>query len=140
MELIRRCRSRVTGGMRTISIRTRGALVALALAIPLAACGSSGSSSSTAAKSSAAAPAAGKLAVKISGYAFAPATATVAVGSRITFTNHDATAHTATSNQPAFDTGTVKPGQSATVTLGKPGTYTYYCQFHAFMHGTVIVR
>ena len=65
---------------------------------------------------------------------------TVGAGSRITFTNHDATAHTATSNKPAFDTGTVKPGQSATVTLRKAGTYTYYCQFHAFMHGTVIVK
>jgi plastocyanin len=126
--------------MRTISIRACGALVALALATSLAACGSS---SSTAAKSSAAAPvaplAAGKVAVKISGYAFAPASVTVAVGSSITFTNHDATAHTATSNKPAFDTGTVKPGQSATMTLRKPGTYTYYCQFHAFMQGTVIV-
>jgi plastocyanin len=130
--------------MRTISTRTCGALVALALAIPLAACGSKGSSGSMVAKSSAAAPvpapAAGKLAVEISGYAFAPASLTVAVGSRITFTNHDATAHTATSNQRAFDTGTVKPGHSATVTLRKPGTYTYYCQFHAFMHGTVIVK
>jgi len=126
--------------MRTISIRTRGALLALALALVLAACGSSSSSSSGAAKPSAAAPAPGKLTVKISGYAFEPASVTVGAGSRITFTNHDATAHTATSNKPAFDTGTVKPGQSATVTLRKAGTYTYYCQFHAFMHGTVIVK
>jgi plastocyanin len=34
----------------------------------------------------------------------------------------------------------VKPDHSATVTLRMPGTYTYYCQFHAFMHGTVIVK
>ena len=126
--------------MRTISIRTRGALLALALALVLAACGSSSSGSSGAAKPSAAAPAPGKLTVKISGYAFEPASVTVGAGSRITFTNHDATAHTATSNKPAFDTGTVKPGQSATVALRKAGTYTYYCQFHAFMHGTVIVK
>ena len=86
------------------------------------------------------APAAHKLAVSISGYAFKPVSVTVAVGSRVTFTNHDATAHTATSNKPAFDTGTLKPGHSGTVTLKKAGTYTYYCQFHAFMHGTVIVK
>jgi plastocyanin len=126
--------------MRTISIRTCGALLALALALVIAACASSSSGSSGAAKPSAAAPAPGKLTVKISGYAFAPASVTVGAGSRITFTNHDATAHTATSNKPAFDTGTVKPGQSATLTLRKAGTYTYYCQFHAFMHGTVIVK
>jgi plastocyanin len=126
--------------MRTISIRICGALVALTLAVVLPACGSSSSSTSAAGKSAAAAPAARKLAVAISGYAFKPVSVTVALGSRITFTNHDATAHTATSNKPAFDTGTLKPGQSATVTLKKPGTYTYYCQFHAFMNGTVIVK
>ena len=59
---------------------------------------------------------------------------------RSTFTNHDQTAHTATSQQLGFDTGTINPGQSATVTLDKPGTYTYYCQFHPFMHGTIIVE
>jgi plastocyanin len=58
----------------------------------------------------------------------------------VTFVNHDQTAHTATSNKPAFDTGTVRPGKSSRVTLSKPGNYTYYCQFHAFMHGTVVVR
>ena len=76
----------------------------------------------------------------ISGYAYQPVTVTAGVGSRITFTNHDATAHTATSNKPAFDTGTLKPGHSGTVTLKQAGTYTYYCQFHAFMHGTVVVK
>jgi plastocyanin len=40
----------------------------------------------------------------------------------------------------AFDTGTIAPGKSATVTLRNPGTYTYYCQFHAFMHGAVVVK
>jgi plastocyanin len=78
--------------------------------------------------------------VSISDYAFHPATITVEPGTKVTFTNHDQTAHTATSNRPAFDTGTVQPGHSATVTLKKPGTYTYYCQFHAFMHGTIVVK
>jgi plastocyanin len=135
--------------MRTTSSRICGALAALALAATLAACGSSSASTSAATKSAAAestgaktpsAPAAHRLALTISGYAFKPVSVTVAVGSRITFTNHDATAHTATSNQPAFDTGTLKPGKSGTVTLKHAGTYTYYCQFHAFMHGRVIVK
>ena len=58
----------------------------------------------------------------------------------MTFTNHDQTPHTATSNAPGFDTGTVNPGASATVNLKKPGTYTYICQFHAYMHGTIVVK
>jgi plastocyanin len=69
-----------------------------------------------------------------------PTTITVAPGAKVTFVNRDQTAHTATSNKPAFDTGTVRPGKSSRVTLSKPGKYTYYCQFHAFMHGTVVVR
>lgn len=127
----------------------RGALLALALTVPIAGCGSSGSkstSASTAKTTRSSAPASSapasqhSVAVAISNYAYKPVDITVAPGARLTFTNHDATAHTATSNKPAFDTGTVKPGQSRTVTLTKPGTYTFYCQFHPFMHGQVTVR
>jgi plastocyanin len=143
--------------MRTHQTRprvVRGVLLALAGSVVLAACGSSSSTSSsstTAAKatSSTAAPAApaasarvasGKVGVTIAGFAYQPATITVKPGTKITFTNHDQTAHTATTNHTGFDSGTLAPGKSATVTLSKPGTYTYYCQFHAFMHGTVVVK
>jgi plastocyanin len=74
----------------------------------------------------------------IANYAFAPARLTVRAGTRITVTNHDQTAHTATAS-PGFDSGTLKPGRSAQFTLTKPGTYTYICQFHAFMTGTITV-
>jgi len=69
-----------------------------------------------------------------------PARISIAPGTRVTFNNRDQTAHTATGMTRPFDTGTIRPGQSRTVTFIKPGTYTYYCQFHAFMHGTVTVR
>ncbi len=78
--------------------------------------------------------------VSISGYAFKPPTITVRAGTRVTFTNHDRTAHTATSTAPAFDTGSVAPGASRTLVLDRPGSYTYYCQFHAFMRGAVVVK
>jgi plastocyanin len=126
--------------------KARAAALTLALSAPLAACGSSASSSahstapSAASTTSAASPAKGRVSVAVSGYAFHPATITVAPGAKIEFTNHDQTAHTATSTKTAFDTGTLKPGQSATVTVTKPGTYTYYCQFHAFMRGTIVVK
>ncbi len=32
-------------------------------------------------------------------------------GARVTFTNHDQTAHTATAGNSGFDTGTVNPGE-----------------------------
>jgi plastocyanin len=75
----------------------------------------------------------------IANYAFAPAVLTVRVGATVTVTNTDSTAHTATAESGAFDSGTLKPGQSAHLTLSKPGTYTYLCQFHAFMKGTIKV-
>ncbi|MGI9185312.1 MAG: cupredoxin domain-containing protein [Solirubrobacteraceae bacterium] len=122
-------------------------LSALFVAVVLAACGSSSSSSSHAAAKSpttASAPATGSTAkvvsVSIKDYAFKPATITVPAGTKVTFTNHDQTAHTATSTAPAFDTGSVAPGASKAVVLHKPGTYTYYCQFHAFMRATVVVK
>lgn len=64
----------------------------------------------------------------------------MASGTGITFSNRDQTPHTATGGPTGFDTGSIKPGQRKTITVSKPGTYTYYCQFHAFMHGTIIVR
>jgi plastocyanin len=124
-------------------------LSVLLSALTLAACGSSASSSShTAAQAaktqtssaSGPAPSAGPAKVAIKGFAFDPATITVAAGAKITFTNGDQTAHTATSTAKAFDTGTLAPGASRTVTLHRPGTYTYYCQFHAFMRATVVVK
>lgn len=125
---------------------------ALLLTVAVAACGSSGSSSSassapgaashTTSAAASAAPAAhgGAVKVAIKGYAFDPATITVAPGTKITFTNGDQTAHTATSTKTAFDTGTVAPGASKSITVHAPGTYAYYCQFHAFMKATIVVR
>jgi plastocyanin len=135
----------------------RYGVACLALTLLLAGCGGSSHPASSAGpvassattkasattNSSAAtdAPKAGAVKLAIKNFAFKPPTITVAAGTKLTFTNDDKTAHTATSTATgAFDTGTINPGHSATVVLKKPGTYTYYCQFHAFMRGTVIVK
>ena len=128
--------------------------VTVCVTLALTACGSSGGSatshttaaSTTSSASSAAAPATGGAvqkgakSVRISGYAFHPTALTVAAGTKVTFANHDQTAHTATQKGGGFDTGTINPGGHATVTFTKPGTYTYYCQFHAFMRATITVK
>jgi plastocyanin len=77
--------------------------------------------------------------LRIAGYAFHPKTLTVKAGTKVTVTNNDSTAHTATAKSGAFDSGTLKPGQAMRFTLNKPGVYQYYCQFHAFMTGTIKV-
>lgn len=134
--------------LRLAPRKLRLAAAATALVLSIAACGSSsapktsrpaaGTSTSTAQASSA--PQSGEAKVAIRNYGYDPDTITVTPGTRITFTNYDQTAHTATSTSSEFDTGTIAPGHSATVVVKKPGTYPYACLFHAFMRGTVIVR
>jgi len=75
----------------------------------------------------------------IANYAFHPSALTVRAGTTIAVTNADSTAHTATVTSGASDSGTIKPGQTARFTLNRPGSYSYYCQFHAFMTGTIKV-
>ncbi len=86
------------------------------------------------------APTSGKTAhLTIANYAFAPTALTVRTGATVTVTNTDSTAHTVTATSGAFDSGTLQPGQSVHLRLKTPGSYTYICQFHAFMTGTIEV-
>ena len=48
--------------------------------------------------------------------------------------------HTATGDDEAFDTGDLDLDEQGEVTFDEPGSYPYYCRFHAFMRGTVEVE
>ncbi len=81
--------------------------------------------------------------VTISNYAFSPAVTKVKVGDTVTWTNqddvgHTVTADTASPNAPNSDL--FSKGQTYSFTFKKAGTYTYYCQPHPYMKGTVIVE
>ena len=69
-----------------------------------------------------------------------PAKITVPAGTKLVFANDDTAAHTATANDRSFDTGSIRKGKAATVTLGKAGEFAYICDFHPFMKGTVVVE
>ncbi len=73
-------------------------------------------------------------------WGFDPRTLTVQAGQAIRFTNTGKIAHTATQSQGAFDTGFLKGDESATLTFGTPGTYTFFCQPHPWMQGTIVVQ
>lgn len=79
--------------------------------------------------------------VEIRNFAFAPNTMTVAVGTRVVWTNRDEEPHVITSagrqfaSSPALDTS-----DTYAVTFSKPGTYAYYCSIHPVMVGTIIVQ
>ncbi len=79
--------------------------------------------------------------VAIKSFKYVPPSITVKAGTKVTFTNDDAASHTATSDTGgAFDTGGFDKGQSKVVSLKKAGTYAYHCDFHPFMHGTIVVK
>jgi plastocyanin len=82
--------------------------------------------------------------VTISDFTFIPPDAEAQVGSELTWTNEDSTPHTATSGTSpsadgTFDTESIEEGETATVTFDEPGTFEYFCTFHAYMTGTVTV-
>jgi plastocyanin len=115
-----------------------------AVAGPVAGCGGSSSSSNA---SQSTKPAQGSSSgggsggVSIDNFKFSPASLTVKSGTKVTVANHDSTAHTTTAdNGKSFDTGSIDPGASSTITVSKAGTYKYHCSIHPFMHGTLVVK
>jgi plastocyanin len=120
-------------------------LVAIAgTALLFAGCGGGGSSSASTNSTGSSSPAASggsPSAVKISNFKFAPASVTVKAGARVTVTNQDSAAHTATADDGhSFDTGSLAQGASQTISVSKPGSYPYHCSIHPFMHGTLVVK
>lgn len=79
--------------------------------------------------------------IEIKNYAFAPASATIAVGTKVTWVNEDTVPHTVTSKSgPAsFDSGQIASGGSYSAIFETPGTYSYYCIDHPQMVATITV-
>lgn len=78
--------------------------------------------------------------VNIIDFGYDQAQITIQTGQSVTFVNTGQIAHTATANEGSFDTGLLKPGQSATIRFDNPGKFAYFCQPHPFMKGVIIVE
>ena len=116
-------------------------LLLAAVAVALVGCGSSGGTGSSSSSSPSGTANAAPKAVTIKDYTFKPAKITVPEGTTVDFSNEDSTAHTATSTESGvFESGAIQPGKSGSITLKKAGTFTYYCAFHPFMKGTIVVE
>jgi plastocyanin len=119
-------------------------LIVAATAIGSAACGSSSSSAKTTSATTAAPAAPSSAApgtITIKNFAFTPATIQAKAGQAVTVQNSDGTTHTFTADDKStgVDSGHIDGGKSATVTFAKPGTYTYHCDIHNYMTGTITV-
>ena len=75
-----------------------------------------------------------------------PSPANVAVGTTVTWTNNDATLHTAVSGDPSsgpsgvFDSGLLAKGKTFQHKFDTAGTFDYYCTLHPFMIGQIVVK
>lgn len=121
----------VLGSARVTRARAVVLLVAAILAAGLVAgCGGDDDTDADTANESAT--------VSIEDFSFAPADLTVSQGDTVTVTNDDDVTHTLTADDGSFDTGELAKG-STTITVDEPGSYTYHCEIHTYMKGTIEV-
>lgn len=81
-------------------------------------------------------------AVQIDNFDFAPMTLTVAIGTTVTWTNHDDIPHTVVSadNPAVFKSPPLDTDDAYSFTFTIPGAYKYFCSVHPKMVGMVVVR
>ncbi|MEM0117237.1 MAG: cupredoxin domain-containing protein [Conexivisphaerales archaeon] len=63
----------------------------------------------------------------------------IGVNNTVTWKNIDTAAHTVTDVNGSFDSGNIAPGATWSYTFNVPGVYEYYCTYHLWMGGEVIV-
>ncbi len=78
--------------------------------------------------------------ITIQNMQFQPAIVSVMIGTKITWTNLDAEAHAVTSDDgTSFNSGNIPAGGSFSFTATSNGTFTYHCNLHPAMTGTIYV-
>ena len=77
--------------------------------------------------------------VVVKNFSFEPASITVPVGTTVTWRFEDSAQHTVQFATPALTSPALSGGQTFSHRFTTPGTYTYICSIHQYMHGTVTV-
>jgi plastocyanin len=77
--------------------------------------------------------------VEIVEFTYQPDPVVVQVGGKVIWQNEDTAPHTATADDGSFDTGTIEKGKIGSETFKEAGTFTYFCEIHPTMHGSVEV-
>jgi len=81
----------------------------------------------------------GAHAVVVDNFSFAPAMASVPVGTVITWTNRDDVPHTIVSTEQKFKSPVLDTDGQFAHQFDAPGTYKYFCSIHPKMTGQVVV-
>jgi len=77
--------------------------------------------------------------VAIEDFYFEPADAAIQPGDTIMWVNEGNTPHTVTSDDGQFDSEVLNPGESFMFTFPEAGTFSYHCEIHPSMTGSVTV-
>jgi plastocyanin len=76
-------------------------------------------------------------------YQFSPASITIKVGTTVEWINGTDVPHSTTSDPGSavtWDSGAISSGGGAySFTFTQAGTFHYHCNYHSYMHGTIIV-
>lgn len=72
--------------------------------------------------------------------AYNPNPISVSRGTTVMWTNNDTVTHTSTSDNGGWNSGAIAPGGSFSFMFQSAGTFTYHCQIHPGMVGTVSVH
>ena len=78
--------------------------------------------------------------IHIKNFAYVPDTVTIRPGQSVRFVEDDDTPHTVTAGDKSFDSGNLDKGSSWTHVFDQEGTYAYFCTYHTYMRGKVIVK
>ena len=78
--------------------------------------------------------------VDIVEFTYQPDPVVVQVDGKVIWQNQDTAPHTATADDGSFDTGTIEKGKLGSETFKEPGTFTYFCEIHPTMKGTLEVE
>ncbi|MFQ5904251.1 MAG: cupredoxin family copper-binding protein [Candidatus Binatia bacterium] len=106
----------------------------LSLSLLIPACGRVTPSAESPADATSGAP----VELKIEGFAFHPATITIAPGTTVTWINQDSVAHTVA--MAGTESPRLNKGDSWSYTFEVAGTFDYICGLHPSMKGQIIIE
>lgn len=78
--------------------------------------------------------------VDIVDFSFSPSSSTINLGDSVTWTNRGPSFHTSTSDSVNWNSSTLTVNQTFSFTFNSPGSFTYHCNFHPSMIGTIVVQ
>ena len=120
-------------------------IAVVVLIMSIAACGGYSTPSAPSGGPTAAPP--GSTSVTIAGGASTQTTSafganplTIAVGTTVSWANNDNTTHTTSADGSQWSSGNIAPGGRFNFTFASAGRFTYHCQIHPNMVGTIVVQ